>query len=139
MHDRRTQKLSFFISLAVAVLLIGGAIALKLTRVEERLTLWGLNDFFRSEYFHVSAHIFLYGTLTAGIYGVLRRQWRRTLQAVMTLGLVQEAAQSLLFGRAMGSGELCDLGIDLLSASLVLLTIHWARQRFLVPVRQEKS
>jgi hypothetical protein len=62
----------------------------------------------------------LYGTLTAGIYGLTRWRWPYVLFAVLTIGLAQEAAQSLLFGRAMGSGEVFDLGVDLFISSPAL-------------------
>jgi hypothetical protein len=135
MNNHRIQCLSLITTIAIAVLLIGGAIVLKLTDADQYMTLWGLNTFFSSEYFHVPAHMLLYGTLTAGIYGLTRWRWPYVLLAVLTIGLVQEAAQSLLFDRAMGSGEVFDLGVNLFIASLVLVALHWAKRSFTPPSR----
>jgi hypothetical protein len=129
-NARRVHRLALIVTVSVALLLVGGAIMLKLTDADQSVTLWGLNDFFSSEYFHVPAHMLLYSTLTAGIYGMTRWRWLYVLITVLAIGFVQEAAQSLLFGRSMGSGEVFDLGVDLFIANLVLVIIHWARRAF---------
>ena len=130
MNAQALRRISLATTLAVATLLIGGAIVLKLTNADQYVTVWNLNVYFRTEYFHVPAHMLLYGTLTAGVYGITGGRWRWTLAAVMVVGFVQESAQSLLFGRTMRSGEVFDLGVDLLSASVVLLVLDRMKRRW---------
>ena len=73
-----------------------------------------------SEVTHVSAHLALYGVLTALVW--LASSGRRVV-VVGTLALVallQEGAQSVLYGRTPGRGEAFDLCVDALSVAVVL-------------------
>src|SRR4051794_3604066 len=101
----KTRILTTIWTVLLGILLIGGAIYLKVYDLQGHVRLPALQAFLRSDYFHVPAHLLLYGTLTAGCRALIERRWWLVLLAVLAVGLLQEGAQSLLFGRAMGSPE----------------------------------
>jgi hypothetical protein len=116
-------------TILLSALLIGGAIYLKAYDPLGRLAPPALRAFFKSELCHVPAHMLLYGTLTLGCRLLSGRGWRPTLLAVLAVALLQEAGQSLLFGRGMGGAELFDLGVDLAVSVAVLLMMDWRAER----------
>ena len=121
------MKSRLFIA-AVSALLIGGAIVLKL--FNPQIDPPALRTFVQTEYFHVPAHLLLYGALAAACYGVVGRRWWVVLLFVGAIGMVQEAAQSTLFGRAPGFGEAFDLFVDVSVALVVVVTAYvWSARK----------
>jgi hypothetical protein len=78
-----------------------------------------------SEPFHIAAHLMLYGVLTAFAWRATRRLWASAL-AVTVFAVVQEAAQSVWWGRAFERGEYFDLAVDAVAAAIVLAACNRA-------------
>jgi len=111
-----------YLAAMIATLLVGGAIILQITDLSVGPP--AAQALVQSEFVHIPAHLVLYGALAAACSRVLGRRSWLVLLAVLAVGLAQEAAQSLLFGRAPGGGELFDLVVDA-SATLVVLGHMW--------------
>ena len=114
MTPNRRFQLVFAVAWSVAV--IAGAIVLKVLHPERWLPLIGVLG--REEAVHVVAHVFLYGTLAAASHGLSRHRWV-PLVVVGVVGLLQEAAQTLLVGKSFGRAEVFDLAVDLVAAAMV--------------------
>lgn len=112
------MKTRLFIT-ALCTLLIGGAIYLKV--FNPRVGSPALQAFVKSELFHIPAHLLLYGALALACRSIVGRRPWIVLLAILTVGVTQEAAQSILFGRAPGVGEVFDLCVDGAVTLLVLL------------------
>ena len=89
------------------------------------LNLW-FERIFSPPWMHVVMHAGLYAVLA--VMGVtLAHQFGRplyfSLLGVVLIGIIQEVIQTALAGRAIGSGELFDLGVDLLGGLLGFLAV----------------
>ena len=75
----------------------------------------------RSEALHVSAHLVLYSSLAAIVW--LASSGRRPIVAAVTatVGVLQEGAQSILYGRPPGREEAFDLCVDAVALVVALL------------------
>lgn len=80
----------------------------------------------QSEVFHVSAHLFLYGTV-AWLLSARFSGWR-VVALTLAAGVVQELAQ-VVGTRGIGRMELFDLGVDGVAAVAVLGVRRWAQRR----------
>ncbi len=82
-----------------------------------------------SEAFHIPAHLMLYGGFAALCRAQLGDRPGVVIFNVAAVALAQEAAQSLLFGRALGPGELFDLFVDAVAVAIVLVGARrWTRE-----------
>lgn len=106
-----------------AVLMVGGAIVLKVTDIGPQSP--ALRALLMSEAFHIPAHLVLYGGFAALCRTQLGNRVGLILFNVFAVALAQEAAQSVLFGRAPGPGELFDLFVDAVAVLIVLLSARW--------------
>jgi len=98
--------------------ILAGVVFLKVVRPDDYSPF--VRAAMRLEALHVIAHLFLYGTLAAACRLATRAAWA-PLALVFAVGFVQEAAQTVLFGRPMGPPEAFDIGVDMTAASLVVL------------------
>ena len=90
----------------------------------------GLARVLASEVTHVSAHLVLYGALAAIVW--LASSGRRAIVIGTTaaVALLQEGAQSVVYGRWPGREEAFDLCVDAIAISLMLLLCtRWTRAR----------
>src|SRR5262245_17200204 len=85
--------------IGMGVVLVVAAAYLKLFTPEDEIKRSLLKAVVASEFVHIPAHLILYGTLTVGWYRLSGGRWLTALLAVLAVGVLQEAAQSLLFGR----------------------------------------
>lgn len=97
-----------------------------------------------SEPAHVVAHLLLYGALAALVARALRGWSWKVFALVAAAGLLQEAAQTLFFGVAMGRHEAYDFTIDLAGCAAALAAARawrWRAERggAAVPARGSPS
>ena len=89
------------------------------------MNLW-FERIFSPPWMHVVMHAGLYAVL-AVMGAMLARQFGRPLYfglaGVLVIGILQEVIQTTLAGRAVGGGELFDLGVDLSGGLLGLLAV----------------
>lgn len=90
-----------------------------------------LAQLLRSEVLHVSAHLVLYGLLAAIVWRASSGRRAIVIGVTAVVALLQEGAQSVLYGRPPGHEEAFDLGVD--TIALVLALVLCAR---LLPVRR---
>ena len=77
---------------------------------------------------HIVAHVILYGTLACAMRRATRRAWV-AFALMACFAILQEAAQSLWWGRAFGPGEFFDLGVDGAAAAAVLVFVARRERR----------
>lgn len=83
-----------------------------------------------SEPFHVFAHVCLYGTFAVAARAMVRRPRWAAPAVVLGVGLVQELAQTVAFGRGVGWPEAFDLLVDGAAVAAVLAIARgWERLR----------
>ena len=116
-----------YFAATLAALLVGGAIMLKVTDVA--IGPPAVQGLMQSEAVHIPAHLVLYGALAALVRVALGPRPTVVLVVVLLVGVAQELAQSALFGRAPGAGELFDLAVDACAA----LTALWLMRRWPAP------
>jgi hypothetical protein len=105
---------------ALGIILVLGATVLKISE----LTLPGLlGALLRSEWIHIPAHLALYGSLAICCRRAVGPRLWLVVATVGAVALLQEAAQSLLVGRAMGGSEAFDLAVDTVALVVALAFI----------------
>lgn len=89
-----------------------------------------VRNLLRSEPFHVTAHLCLYGTLYAICRALIGRSERFGIVPAVALTLAiafaQEMVQVVTYRRTFGAGELFDLVVDSVAIALVE---RWLRKR----------
>jgi hypothetical protein len=86
----------------------------------------GLARLLAAEATHVTAHVILYGALAAILWFASAGRRAIVIGGSLVVAVLQESAQSILYGRAPGRGEAFDLCVDAIAVGLAL----WICGRF---------